>query len=186
MNMYYDINDIRKLRKVLRLTQRQLAKISGLSQSYIAKIESGSIDPSYSKVQQIFKALESMKPTSPQNASAIMNNGLIWIYGDASVKEAVRVMHESSISQMPVFDRQQRVVGSISERSMVEAMGRGKDIRKLEQMKVSDVMEPPFPLVDEVAPIELVAKILTFYSAVLVTKKGKVIGIITRSDLLRA
>ena len=65
-------------------------------------------------------------------------------------------------------------------------MGRGKDIMKLEQLKVSDVMEPPFPLVDEVAPIELVAKILTFYSAVLVTKKGKVIGIITRSDLLRA
>ncbi|MEM0145540.1 MAG: CBS domain-containing protein [Conexivisphaerales archaeon] len=186
MNMYYDINDIRKLRKVLKLTQRQLAEISGLSQSYIAKIESGNIDPRYSRVQQIFKALESMKPISQQNAAAIMNNRLIWIYGDASIKEAVMVMHENSISQMPVFDREQRVVGSISEKSMVEAIGKGKGFRKLEEMKVSDVMEPPFPLVDEVAPIELIAKILTFYSAVLVTKTGKVIGIITRSDLLRA
>ncbi|MEM4102719.1 MAG: CBS domain-containing protein, partial [Conexivisphaerales archaeon] len=103
-----------------------------------------------------------------------------------SIKEAVMVMHENSISQMPVFDREQRVVGSISEKSMVEAIGKGKGFRKLEEMKVSDVMEPPFPLVDEVAPIELIAKILTFYSAVLVTKMGKVIGIITRSDLLRA
>ncbi len=186
MNMYYDLNDIKKLRKVLRLTQRQLAKISGLSQSYIAKIESGRIDPSYSRVQQIFKAIESMKSTNAQNASAIVNRGLIWVYGDSSVKEAVRVMHENSISQMPVFDREQRVIGSISERSVVEAMGRGKDIRKIEQMRVYEMMDPPFPIVDEVAPIELVAKILTFYSAVLVTKTGKVIGIITRSDLLKA
>ena len=135
---------------------------------------------------QIFKALESMKPASAQNASAIVNRNLIWIYGDSSVKEAVRIMHENAISQMPVFDRDQRVIGSISERSVVEMMGRGKDIRKIEQMKVSEIMDPPFPIVDENAPIDLVAKILTFYSAVLVTKTGKVIGIITRSDLLKA
>ena len=66
MNMYYDIGDIKKLRKAHGLTQRQLAKISGLSQSYIAKIEAGKIDPSYSKVQNIFKALESMRQNSVQ------------------------------------------------------------------------------------------------------------------------
>jgi predicted transcriptional regulator len=186
MNTFYEIGDIKKLRKAHGLTQRQLAKITGLSQSYIAKIESGRIDPSYSKVQNIFKALESMRQNSAQNAAGIMNTGLIWIYGDESVRDAVKVMHESSISQLPVFDREHRVIGSISERSIVEAMGKGKDIIKLYQMKVSEIMDPPFPLVDEVAPVELVAKILTFYNAVLVTKLGKVIGIITRSDLLKA
>jgi predicted transcriptional regulator len=43
---------------MLGLTQGQLAKIAGVSQSFIAKIESGKIDPSYSKVKTIFDVLD--------------------------------------------------------------------------------------------------------------------------------
>jgi predicted transcriptional regulator len=35
-----------------------LAKFAGVSQSFIAKIESGKIDPSYSKVKTIFDVLD--------------------------------------------------------------------------------------------------------------------------------
>ena len=56
--MNFDVKSIGSLRRKLNLTQKQLAKLSGVSQSLIAKIESNRIDPSYSKVVSIFHALE--------------------------------------------------------------------------------------------------------------------------------
>ena len=41
------IDRISKIRKQLGLTQIQLANLAGVSQSLIAKLESGRIDPSY-------------------------------------------------------------------------------------------------------------------------------------------
>ena len=49
---------IGKLRRQLGLTQKELARKAGVSQSLIAKVESGLIDPAYSKVVQLFQALE--------------------------------------------------------------------------------------------------------------------------------
>jgi len=46
-------------------------------------------------------------------------------------------------------------------------------------------MEEAFPQVDEDAPLALISSLLQVYSAVLVTKKGMVVGIITKADLLR-
>lgn len=56
--MLPSLDEIAKRRKLLGLTQKQLAKIAGVSQSFIAKIESGKIDPSYSKAKAIFDTLE--------------------------------------------------------------------------------------------------------------------------------
>jgi predicted transcriptional regulator len=46
-------------------------------------------------------------------------------------------------------------------------------------------MEEAFPQVDEDAPLSLISGLLQVYSAVLVSKKGTVVGIITKADLLR-
>jgi predicted transcriptional regulator len=46
-------------------------------------------------------------------------------------------------------------------------------------------MEEAFPQVDEDVPLALISSLLQVYSAVLVTKKGMVVGIITKADLLR-
>ncbi|MEM2547192.1 MAG: helix-turn-helix domain-containing protein, partial [Candidatus Bathyarchaeia archaeon] len=59
--MLPSLDEIAKRRKLLGLTQKQLAKIAGVSQSFVAKVESGKIDPSYSKVKAIFDVLERME-----------------------------------------------------------------------------------------------------------------------------
>jgi len=46
-------------------------------------------------------------------------------------------------------------------------------------------MEEAFPQVSEEAPLPLISSLLQTYPAVLVTKKGNVVGIITKADLLR-
>jgi len=45
-------------------------------------------------------------------------------------------------------------------------------------------MEESFPTVSEDAPLSLLSNLLRYYPAALVQKKGKVLGIVTKADLL--
>jgi predicted transcriptional regulator len=49
--MFPQLEDIAKKRRRLGLKQAELAKLSGVSQSLVAKLESGRIDSSYTKVK---------------------------------------------------------------------------------------------------------------------------------------
>jgi Predicted transcriptional regulator with C-terminal CBS domains len=181
----YELADIKKLRKALGLSQRELAKLSGLSQSYIAKVEKGHIDPSYSNVQKIFKALEDVRSLNVKVAAEIMTRDLKYVKIGSRVIDAIKIMQDNSISQVPVLTEDGKVVGMISESNLVQHMLKGKDIKKIQESKVDEFMDPPYPIVDESTPINLIMAILTFYNAVLVSHQGKVIGIITRSDILK-
>src|SRR3989338_4468360 len=55
--MPYELHEIKKIRKSLALTQTDLAKMANVSQSLIAKIESGKIDPTFTKTKKIFETL---------------------------------------------------------------------------------------------------------------------------------
>ncbi|MBI2647565.1 helix-turn-helix domain-containing protein, partial [Candidatus Woesearchaeota archaeon] len=59
--MTYELVEVKKIRKKLELTQTQLANRAGVSQSLIAKVESGRIDPTYSKTKKIFSALSELE-----------------------------------------------------------------------------------------------------------------------------
>jgi cystathionine beta-synthase len=62
---------------------------------------------------------------------------------------------------------------------------RSLDDAKLLDVTVSQVMDGPFPVVDEQQSADSVAKLLSKSNpAVLVRTNGKVTGIVTRSDLL--
>ena len=55
--MVIEIREIKEIRKKLGLTQGQLANMANVSQSLIAKIEAGRLDPTYSNATKIFEAL---------------------------------------------------------------------------------------------------------------------------------
>ena len=93
-------------------------------------------------------------------------------------------MRDHDYSQLPVFDGE-RVVGSITEKTVLSQILAGKDFSKISTLSVEEVMEESFPQVSEGAPLSLISGILQVYPAVLVSKKGKTIGIITKADLLR-
>ena len=57
-----------------------------------------------------------------------------------------------------------------------------KDPQKL---KVEEIMEESFPIIDEDSSVDVVKTLLTHHQAVLTSKRGKITGIITRSDLLK-
>ena len=70
--MEYDIKDIKRIRLQIGLTQSKLADKSGVSQSLIAKVESGLIDPGYSSVKKIFDTLDSLQSENTSTAKDLM------------------------------------------------------------------------------------------------------------------
>lgn len=178
----FELERISKMRKQLGLTQKQLADLSGVSQSLIAKIESGKIDPAYSKVVRIINALESEQNRGKKTAAEIMTPSLISSSPDDNVEKAANIMREKDISQIPVIEGN-RCVGSISETAIVELVSNNGDPKST---KVRDVMQDSFPVVPANSVMDMIVDLLKHYPAVLVEKNGRFAGIITKADMLKA
>jgi predicted transcriptional regulator len=86
----YELADLKKMRRLLGLTQSQLASLSGVSQSLIAKIEAGRVDPSYNRAKKIFEVLESHQRKGWTRASDVMVKEVITASPESSVGDAVR------------------------------------------------------------------------------------------------
>ncbi len=179
-----DLSVVRKMRKQIGINQTQLAREAGVSQSLIARIESGKVDPTYSKTRDIFIALEKMGRGKILIARDIMNRKIVSIRPNASLRETAALMRRKGISQIPVIDNDV-IVGSLSEKTIIESVAHGKSIDNLSLVPVRDVMSDAFPTIDESAPVSMVSLLLEYNSAILVTKKGKTLGIITKADLLK-
>ena len=182
--MFPTLEDIAKKRRQLGLKQAELAKLAGVSQSLVAKLESGKIDSSYTKVKTIFDVLERLEAKTKIQEEKIVPNEVISIQKDEPLAKVVRLMKDHGYSQVPVFNGKQSV-GSISEKTILRQILAGKDLAQISKLPTEDIMEEAFPQVSEEAPLSLISSLLQTYSAVLVSKKGNVVGIITKADLLR-
>jgi predicted transcriptional regulator len=178
------IEEIAKKRRLLGLKQSELAKMAGVSQSLIAKLESGKIDSSYTKVKTIFDALERLEVKSKIQAGKVLNSKVIGIQKTELVSKVVELMKVYGFSQIPVFEGKLSV-GSISEKTILREMLDGKDLAQISILPIFEIMEEAFPQVAEDAPLSLISSLLQNYSAVLVLRKGKLVGIITKADLLK-
>jgi predicted transcriptional regulator len=182
--MLPSLKKIARKRKMLDLTQKKLADLSGVSQSLIAKLESGKTDPSYTKVKAIIDVLNQLEMKMEVHAREIVHSKVISVQKSDKVSKAVRLMMEHGYSQLPVFDGE-HAVGSISEKTILSQVSAGRDLSQISVLFVEEVMNEAFPQVGEDAPLSLISGLLQVYPAVLVSKKGKVTGIVTKADLLK-
>lgn len=178
-------SEIRKRRKMLEITQAELAEASGVSQSTITKVEQGKISASYNTVVKLFETLEKMGEKKKEiPIMDIATKDIVAVQEDSGVHEALEILKETGFSQMPVL-KDGSSVGSISEKVILKVLNSGKNMEQLSRMRVSEVMDESFPTVSENASMEGVSSILSTSNAVLVTRKGKIIGMVTRADLLK-
>jgi cystathionine beta-synthase len=106
---------------------------------------------------------------------------IVSVTGGQTVRQALRLMHLHDVSQLPVMDGA-NCVGSVSDWSL---SAKSLEDTKMLDVTVSEIMDPPFPTVDDQQTADSVAKLLSKSNpAVLVRTNGKVTGIVTRSDLL--
>ena len=81
------------------LTQSQLARMVGVSQAHIAKIEGEKVDPRLSTVNKILEILTSKKR---KKCSEIMTRDVIITRPKEKIKRVSEIMVEHAISQIPV------------------------------------------------------------------------------------
>jgi predicted transcriptional regulator len=182
--MFPLVEEIGRRRRLLGLNQKELANLSGVSQSMIAKIEGGRINPSYLKTKAVFDTLEDLETQHGLKAKDICKRKVVGVETYDTVSNAIRVMRETGFSQLPVFDKDQ-TVGSLTEKIILEKLvsSTGKEVSN---QAVERIMEDSFPTVGGDTPISMVSTLLNYGYAVIVSDKGRVTGIITKADLLKA
>ncbi|MCW1296122.1 MAG: CBS domain-containing protein [Candidatus Parvarchaeota archaeon] len=171
-----DGEEIKRLREKAHLTQTELARLVGVSQAHIAKIEHNKVDPRLSTINKIIDVLKSKNDITCEE---VMTKNVITIQSTRQVSEACRLMQNYGISQLPVVQKG-KVVGVITESSIVKHIRRG-----IEKEKVLSVMEPPLPIINEKTKIDSIKPLLENYGAVLISDGNKIKGIVTKSDLFK-
>jgi cystathionine beta-synthase len=107
--------------------------------------------------------------------------GVITIDVAAKVREAVDMMRQYNVSQLPVLDTG-IMVGSLREEALMKAL---LENPKMYDDYVAKVMEKPFPIVEPGADLDAVYKLLMRGNpAVVVGKENHLEGIITRIDVI--
>jgi len=176
---FEDLKTLKQLRLQAHLTQWQLAKRSTTTQSTIAKIEAGKLEPSLKLAKRILNVLN-VVPEGKIKAKNVMASEVLSFLPSLPIKEAIDVMFDKGFSQVPVI-KDNRIIGSITESSIISKI-LGKDPSSL---MVSDVMDEIFPMVPSNAIIEEIFFLLKYNSAILVISKGNLSGIITKADIMQ-
>jgi len=111
---------------------------------------------------------------------------LVHTHPSETVAEAIHILQEYGVSQMPVVRAEPPIVaaevaGSVSERGLMEALFTG-NARLTDS--VEHHMSPALPTVGSTADAREAVKQLETADAVLVHEDGKPVGVLTRQDLL--
>ena len=111
---------------------------------------------------------------------------LVHTHPGETIAEAIQILQEYGVSQMPVVRAEPPIVaaevaGSVSERTLLDALFAG-DARLTD--RVEDHMSAPLPTVGANEPAQAAVALLEAADAVLVHDDGKPVGVLTRQDLL--
>jgi CBS domain-containing protein len=116
-------------------------------------------------------------------ARDVMNTELITIRTDATVGDAIRCLLANRISGVPVIDEHGCLAGIVSEYQLLEALYRPE----VKKESVCNLMTKDVITIAEDAALPDVANLLLLHRIrrVPVVSRGKMVGIISRRDLLR-
>ncbi|WP_026146146.1 cystathionine beta-synthase [Nocardioides sp. Iso805N] len=111
---------------------------------------------------------------------------LVHTHPSETVAEAIHILREYGVSQMPVVRAEPPIVaaevaGSVSERSLLDALFAG-DAHLTDP--VEQHMSAPLPTIGATEDTQAAVQLLEGSDAVLVHEDGKPVGVLTRGDLL--
>src|ERR1700758_1179967 len=140
-------------------------------------------------------------------AMDVMTSEVITVDENASVQSVAKLMAKHAISAVPVVDKDTRVIGMVSEGDLLHRAETGTERRRswwLEMMastnqlageylkshssRVKDVMTRDVILVADTTPVADIAVLLETnrIKRVPVLRDGKLVGIVSRANLVRA
>lgn len=86
-------------------------------------------------------------------------------------------MKKYNISQMPVIE-DDKSIGLISESTLLNSIIQGK------LTEVSEIMEESPPIISKQTSVKVISNLLRHYPMVLVSGEGKLVGLISKADLI--
>ncbi len=140
-------------------------------------------------------------------AMDVMVHDVVTVRPETDFAEAVKLLSERDVSALPVVDAENRVVGILSEADLIHRFEIGtarkrpwwmeavtgagvlaEEFAKSHGKKVGEIMTPEVVSVTEETPLAEVAALLERkrIKRVPVTRDGKLVGIVSRANLVQA
>lgn len=137
----------------------------------------------------------------------VMVRDVVTVHPDTDVAEAVKLLAEHDVSALPVVDDEGKLVGILSEADLMHRVEIGTENRrpwwqeavtgagtlaeefaKSHGKKVGEIMTPEVVAVSEETPLSEIATLFERkrIKRVPVTKGGKLVGVVSRSNLIQA
>lgn len=118
-------------------------------------------------------------------AADVMNTPIIAASPQASAREVALYMLLGGFSGVPIAEHDGSLVGIVTELDLIRTLRAGKS---LDQTRVIEIMTRDVITVDATAPLEEIMEILDSERIlrVPVMRDGKMVGLVSRPDLLRA
>ena len=112
------------------------------------------------------------------NAKDVMTRDIITVSPSTKVKDVAMILIKNQISGAPVADKNGNILGIVSEADIVAK--KGKDAKSIMSKKVVSVRED--------ASVEEIAQLMITHAIkrVPVTDGGKIMGIVSRADIVSA
>ncbi len=120
-----------------------------------------------------------------KKAQDVMYTPVVSVSPKKTIAQTIDTMNMYSFSQLPVITEDGKVVGSITERTLLEVLGSHSSVDT--NKAIDTIMEAAFP---QVTPDTTISKLITIFSkenphAILVIDEEGVKGIICKTDLIR-
>ena len=165
---------LKKKRSKLGYTQQRIAKLTGISNSQVSRLEKNDVNYTYKVAYNLWNTLEKLEKKEKSTAEDLMSSPVNWVKAEDTLLEAKEKMLENDFTQLPVKKREKQV-GMIDDRTLMEVQD--------SEIKVKEVMKDGFNEVKPSTSESSVKQLLRDEKAVLV-KDSVYRGIITRSDVM--
>lgn len=168
------VEEIKSKRKKLDLTQKDLSKRVGVSQSLIAKLEQKKNIPNYQTMNKIYDFLERKINNVQKNAGELANTEIISLSPKDTRKAAAELMDEKNLAAVPV-EEDGNFIGVVRSSSLTLFS---------EETPVKEIMDYSFSIVSNETSQEAVRSLYKNDDLILVHEKGEIIGFISGKDLI--
>ncbi len=171
------ISEIRIKREKYQIKSYKLARYVGISSSTLSKVERGKINPSYELIYKIVSNLDELIYSSSKNLKVkdFMISPVITLLPTDSISKAKNIIKEKGISQIPILDERNVVLGLVTERGL---------LNKPNATICGECISYSYSILGPDYDFEVAKSIIKGNQAILIEKNGNLIGILTKSDFI--
>lgn len=114
--------------------------------------------------------------------SELMRRNVITVRENDGVREICKTLSKHKVSGVPVLNKAGKLVGFISERDIIAAVAKEGFISK----RAKHLMTKRVRTIGEDSPLTQASKIFSeeLYRSLPVTRNGKLVGIVTRNEVM--